>query len=71
MLTHDARISAQMPPVALLYRRVSREEQKDKGRSLDVQAKTCRQYAHSHAWPIEDEYEDVLTLLWRLHGGGG
>ncbi len=46
---------------ALLYCRVSREDQKRDGVSLDVQLAECRQYAARHGWVIGHEYQDVMS----------
>jgi site-specific DNA recombinase len=50
------------PPIALIYIRVSTEDQAREGVSLDAQRKGCRQYvANQEGWSIEDEYEDHLS----------
>lgn len=46
---------------ALLYRRVSSEEQAREGLSLDAQRERTRQYALRRGWAIGGEYEDVLA----------
>jgi site-specific DNA recombinase len=45
---------------ALLYTRVSREEQRE-GQSLDAQLSECRRYARGQAWIIGREFQDVMT----------
>ena len=47
--------------VALLYSRVSTEEQEREGLSLPAQLKDCRRYAAGLGWVIGDEYRDVLS----------
>lgn len=48
-------------PVALLYRRVSTDEQAREGLSLKAQATHTRRYAVVRGWSIGGEYEDVLS----------
>lgn len=46
---------------ALLYTRVSSDEQARDGLSLDAQMADCRQYAQRHEWVIGDELVDVMA----------
>ena len=46
---------------ALLYSRVSSEEQASTGLSLDTQLAECRQYAVRMGWAIGKEYTDILS----------
>lgn len=46
---------------ALLYTRVSSDEQARDGLSLEAQMADCRQYAQRHEWVIGDELVDVLA----------
>lgn len=48
-------------PVALLYTRVSSDEQEREGVSLPAQLKVCRRYCAETGWGIEAEYKDVLS----------
>jgi site-specific DNA recombinase len=48
---------------ALLYTRVSTEDQAQHGLSLDAQLAECRQYALRQGWSIGGEYLDVLSGL--------
>src|SRR5215211_549457 len=45
---------------ALLYTRVSSDEQRD-GVSLDAQLAECRRYAAERGWVLGGEYQDVLS----------
>src|SRR5215211_631749 len=47
--------------IALIYTRVSSEEQAREGVSLDAQLAECRRYAAQHGWLLGHEYQDVLT----------
>ena len=47
--------------LALIYTRVSSDEQKRSGLSLDAQLSACRRYAAERGWVIGDEYTDVLS----------
>src|SRR5262249_6207347 len=47
--------------VALLYTRVSTDEQARDGLSLDAQLADCRRYAAQFGWAIHGEYQDVPT----------
>jgi DNA invertase Pin-like site-specific DNA recombinase len=46
---------------ALIYTRVSSEDQKREGVSLHAQLKSCRRYVADRGWTIGGEYEDVLS----------
>src|ERR687897_176166 len=46
---------------ALVYTRVSSEEQAREGVSLDAQLAECRRYAAQHGWLLGDEFQDVLS----------
>lgn len=46
---------------ALIYTRVSSDEQAREGVSLDAQLAECRRYAAAHGWVIGGEYQDVLS----------
>ena len=46
---------------ALIYGRVSSEDQRREGVSLDVQLAECRRYAVSHGWILANELIDVLS----------
>lgn len=48
---------------ALIYTRVSTDEQARSGLSLDTQLSECRQYAVRQGWSIGHEYCDVLSGL--------
>src|SRR5947207_8775784 len=45
---------------ALLYTRVSTDEQAREGLSLDAQLSDCRRYAAGLGWLLGSEYQDVL-----------
>src|SRR5438874_2304101 len=47
--------------VALLYTRVSSDEQAKEGLSLDSQLADCRRYAASKGWVLGTEFQDILT----------
>src|SRR5687767_2260990 len=49
------------PVVALLYTRVSTEDQAREGVSLDAQLAECRRYVASQGWVLGSEYQDVMT----------
>lgn len=46
---------------ALIYTRVSSDEQEREGLSLPAQLAACRRYASDKGWAIGEEYQDVLT----------
>src|SRR5262245_53953793 len=46
---------------ALIYTRVSTEDQANEGVSLGAQLAACRQYAKAYAWMIGAEFQDVLS----------
>src|SRR5215212_6868735 len=46
---------------ALIYTRVSSEEQAREGVSLDAQLTECRRYAAQHGWMLGQEFQDVLS----------
>src|SRR3954469_8460226 len=48
-------------PTALIYTRVSSEEQAREGVSLDAQLTECRRYAAQHGWVLGPEFQDVLS----------
>src|SRR4051812_48779814 len=49
------------PSTALIYTRVSSDEQARDGISLDAQLKQCRQYAARQGWSFGHEYQDVMS----------
>src|SRR5260370_28993256 len=46
---------------ALLYMRVSSDDQAREGTSLDAQLAECRRYALAHEWAIDGEFTDVMS----------
>jgi DNA invertase Pin-like site-specific DNA recombinase len=48
-------------PTALLYLRVSREDQARDGISIDVQLTECRRYAARQGWVLGTEYQDIMA----------
>src|SRR5829696_7162383 len=46
---------------ALIYTRVSSEEQAREGVTLDAQLAECRRYAAQHGWLLGGEYQDVMS----------
>ena len=46
---------------ALIYTRVSSEDQAREGISLDAQLEECRRYAAQQGWVLGAEYQDVMT----------
>ena len=48
-------------PTALIYTRVSSEEQAREGVSLDAQLTECRRYAAQSGWMLGPEFQDVLS----------
>jgi DNA invertase Pin-like site-specific DNA recombinase len=53
--------SPALPVVALGYRRLSTEEQRDQGVSFDAQAREIRAYAAGRDWDVGPLFEDVLS----------
>ncbi len=47
--------------IALIYTRVSSDEQAREGVSLDAQLAECRRYAADRQWVIGAEYQDVMS----------
>src|SRR5215203_3943970 len=47
--------------IALIYTRVSTEEQAREGVSLDAQLAECRTYAARQGWVLGSEFQDVLS----------
>src|SRR5260370_37171612 len=45
---------------AVIYTRVSSEEQEREGQSLAAQLTDCRRYAAAHGWVIAHEHQDVM-----------
>src|SRR3954470_23196949 len=54
--THEIHLS-----IALIYTRVSSEEQARDGVSLDAQLAECRRYAAQLGWVLGSEFQDVLS----------
>src|ERR1700687_52839 len=46
---------------ALVYTRVSGDEQEREGLSLPAQLADCRRYAAAHGWIIGAEFQDVMS----------
>ncbi len=46
---------------ALIYTRVSSDDQAREGVSLDAQLAECWRYAARHGWSLADEYQDVMA----------
>src|SRR5215210_3965496 len=46
---------------ALIYTRVSTDDQAREGISLDAQLADCRRYAANQGWVLDREYQDVLS----------
>lgn len=55
------RIAATGVTTALIYTRVSSDEQAREGVSLDAQLAECRRYAAQRGWALGEEYQDVLS----------
>jgi DNA invertase Pin-like site-specific DNA recombinase len=55
---HSTRTSVAMT-IALLYTRVSSDEQAKEGLSLEAQLAECRRYVAHHGWAIGGEFQDV------------
>jgi len=49
------------PTIPLVYTRVSSEDQKREGVSLDAQRKDCLVYIRQQGWVMGAHYEDVLS----------
>jgi hypothetical protein len=62
-VTRTGRPTQQVVVTALLYRRVSTEEQTRFGGSLATQRTATRRYAAGQGWTIGGEFEDVLSGL--------
>ena len=45
---------------ALIYTRVSKDDQAREGMSLDAQLAECRRYAVQQGWVLDQEYQDIL-----------
>jgi DNA invertase Pin-like site-specific DNA recombinase len=52
---------SQSVTIALIYTRVSSEDQKREGLSLDAQLADSRRYAVQHGWMIGGEFQDVMS----------
>jgi site-specific DNA recombinase len=52
---------SQSVTIALIYTRVSSDEQAREGVSLDTQLAECRRYAAERGWVLGKEYQDVLS----------
>src|SRR6516162_11091681 len=61
--TSEARVpaSAGTLRIALIYIRVSTDEQANEGMSLPAQLTDCRRYAQHNRWIIGGEYEDEMS----------
>ncbi|HEV7666334.1 MAG TPA: recombinase family protein [Chloroflexota bacterium] len=46
---------------ALIYTRISSDEQANQGTSLDAQLRECRHYLAERGWVIDHELQDVLS----------
>jgi len=46
---------------AIIYARVSTEEQKRKGYSIEAQLEACRNYAKARGWEVAMEYEEAKS----------
>src|SRR5918993_3646178 len=60
-MTKASRSSEITITTALIYTRVSSEEQAREGVSLDAQLTECRRYAVQHSWMLGPEFQDVLS----------
>src|SRR5918995_3513611 len=60
-VTKQERSAATSITTALVYTRVSSEEQAREGVSLDAQLTECRRYAAQHGWMLGREFQDVLS----------
>src|SRR5918997_483028 len=57
----DTRHKSMALTTALIYTRVSSDDQAREGISLDAQLAECRRYAAALSWIIGNEYQDVLS----------
>ena len=53
--------SDQVEAIALLYRRVSTDEQANEGLSMVAQQHQTRAYAAARRWTVSGEFADVLS----------
>jgi DNA invertase Pin-like site-specific DNA recombinase len=60
-VSKQERSAAPSITTALVYTRVSSEEQAREGVSLDAQLTECRRYAAQHGWMLGREFQDVLS----------
>src|SRR5215212_3274448 len=60
-MTKQQKSGATSITTALVYTRVSSEEQAREGVSLDAQLTECRRYAAQHGWILGAEFQDVLS----------
>src|SRR5215212_7055021 len=60
-MTKQQKSGATSITTALVYTRVSSEEQAREGVSLDAQLTECRRYAAQHGWMLGQEFQDVLS----------
>src|ERR671912_2609901 len=60
-MTKQRKPDATSIPTALIYTRVSSEEQAREGVSLDAQLTECRRYATQQGWMLGQEFQDVLS----------
>src|SRR5262252_2948367 len=61
MVMRRAAVEATGVATALIYVRVSSDEQATGGTSLDAQVRECRKYAADHGFVLGEEFQDVLT----------
>ena len=61
MMTRPGRDTHKSIPTALLYTRVSSEEQAREGVSLDAQLAECRRFAAGQGWLLGIEFQDILS----------
>src|SRR3954451_15853496 len=54
-------VSIDAQSTALIYTRVSIDEQEDEGVSLPAQVSECRRYVNRQGWVFGDEMQDVET----------
>jgi DNA invertase Pin-like site-specific DNA recombinase len=60
-MTRSKRPESSAITTALVYTRVSSEEQAREGVSLDAQLAECRRYAAQFGWVLGSEFQDVLS----------